>query len=136
MLGFLLVEGLLANVGGLLTLISSVPNIIVGNAAFVTFFAKAAPYVVVVTGITIWLGARVFGIRPLAGDAARSEAVRLVSGFDENDGIESRVTFTFGAVMLGAFIATIAAASVPGTVLNSLGMGYVALSFGVIMLVQ
>ena len=41
LLGFLLVEGLLTNVGGLLTLISSVPNIIVGNAAgitFVTFF--------------------------------------------------------------------------------------------------
>ena len=32
-LEFLLIEGLLTNVGGLLTLISSVPNIIVGNAA-------------------------------------------------------------------------------------------------------
>jgi len=139
LLGFLLVEGLLTNVGGLLTLISSVPNIIVGNAAgitFVTFFAKAAPYVVVVTGITIWLGARVFGIRPLDGDAARSEAAQLVSGFDENDGIESRFKFNFGVVMLGAFIATIAAASIPGSVLNSLGMGYVALSFAAIMLVQ
>ena len=139
LLGFLLVEGLLTNVGGLLTLISSVPNIIVGNAAgitFVTFFAKAAPYVVVVTGITIWLGARVFGIRPLDGDAARSAATQLVSGFDENDGIESRFKFNFGAVMLGAFIATIAAASIPDSVLNSLGMGYVALSFAAIMLVQ
>ena len=123
LLGFLLVEGLLTNVGGLLTLISSVPNIIVGN-------------VVVVTGITIWLGARVFKIRSLAGDEARSEAARLVSGFDENDGIESRFKFNFGAVMLGAFIVTIAAASIPDTVLNSLGMGYVALSFAVIMLVQ
>ena len=32
LLGFLLVEGLLTNVGGMLTLISSVPNIIVGRA--------------------------------------------------------------------------------------------------------
>ena len=136
---FLLAEGIYTNIGGLLTLISSIPNIIVGNAAgitFVTFFAKAAPYVVVVTGITIWLGARVFGIRPLDGDAARSEAAQLVSGFDENDGIESRFKFNFGVVMLGAFIATIAAASIPDTVLPSLGMGYVALSFAVIMLVQ
>ncbi len=139
LLGFLLVEGLLTNVGGLLTLISSVPNIIVGNAAgitFATFFVKAAPYVVVVTGITIWLGAKLFEIRPLASDEARSEAARLVSGFDENDGITSRFKFNFGAVMLGAFIVTIASASIPGTVLNSLGMGYVALSFAVIMLVQ
>ncbi|MCZ6658000.1 MAG: SLC13 family permease [Gammaproteobacteria bacterium] len=139
LLGFLLVEGFLTNVGGLLTLISSVPNIIVGNAAgitFATFFVKAAPYVVVVTGITIWLGAKLFEIRPLASDEARSEAARLVSGFDENDGITSRFKFNFGAVMLGAFIVTIASASIPGTVLNSLGMGYVALSFAVIMLVQ
>ena len=33
LLGFLLIEGLLTNVGGLLTLISSVPNIIVGNSS-------------------------------------------------------------------------------------------------------
>ena len=48
LLGFLLVEGLLTNIGGLLTLISSVPNIIVGTAAgnsIVEFFIKAAPYV-------------------------------------------------------------------------------------------
>ncbi len=52
LLGFLLIEALLTNVGGLLTLISSVPNIMVGNAAgisFATFFAKAAPYVMVTT---------------------------------------------------------------------------------------
>jgi len=45
-LGFLLIEGLLTNVGGLLTLISSVPNIIVGNAAVISsveFFLKASP---------------------------------------------------------------------------------------------
>jgi Na+/H+ antiporter NhaD/arsenite permease-like protein len=37
LLGFLLIEGLLTNVGGLLTLISSVPNIIVENAAGISF---------------------------------------------------------------------------------------------------
>ncbi len=65
LLGFLLIEGLLTNVGGLLTLISSVPNIIVGTTAgigFVDFFVKSSPYVLVVTVITIWLGARRFGI--------------------------------------------------------------------------
>ncbi|MFP8880602.1 MAG: SLC13 family permease, partial [Myxococcota bacterium] len=139
LLGFLLVEGLLTNVGGLLTLISSVPNIIVGNAAgisFMTFFVKAAPYVVVTTAVTLWMGAKRFGIRSLSGAEAKAAAAELVSGFDENDGIESRLKFGFGAVMLAAFIVTIAAASIPDTVLNSLGMGYVALSFAVIMLVQ
>ena len=62
---FLLIEALLTNVGGLLTLISSVPNIIIGNTAgitFVTFFIKAGPYVLVATALTIFMGARLFGI--------------------------------------------------------------------------
>ena len=37
LLSFLLVEGLLTNIGGLLTLISSVPNIIVGQTAGISF---------------------------------------------------------------------------------------------------
>ena len=37
LLGFLLIEGLLTNIGGLLTLISSVPNIIVGTIAGISF---------------------------------------------------------------------------------------------------
>lgn len=139
LLGFLLVEGLLTNVGGLLTLISSVPNIIVGNAAgisFVTFFARAALYVVVATGATLWLGARLFGIGRLRGEAEKARAARLVAGFDENDGIDSAFRFWFGAGMLLAFIAVIASASIPDTLLHRLGMGYVALSFAVVMLVQ
>ena len=55
LLGFLLVEGLLTNIGGLLTLISSVPNIIVGTAAgisFVRFFLITSPFVVIATTVT------------------------------------------------------------------------------------
>ena len=104
LLGFLLIEGLLTNVGGLLTLISSVPNIIIGNAAgisFVTFFIKASPYVVVATAVTLFMGARLFGIKGLKGDAAKTEAASLVAGFDENDGIESAGFFRFGTAMTG-----------------------------------
>ena len=139
LLGFLLVEGLLTNVGGLLTLISSVPNIIVGNAAgisFVTFLVKAAPYVAVATAVTIALGAKLFGIRRLAGADEEAEAARLVAGFDENDGIDSPFRFWFGGASLVAFIAVIASASIPDTLLNDLGMGYVALSFAIIALLQ
>ena len=139
LLGFLLVEGLLTNVGGLLTLISSVPNIIVGNAAgisFVTFFVTSAPYVVVTTAVTIALGARLFGIRRLADADARAEAARLVAGFDENDGIDSRFRFWFGGASLLMFIVVIASASIPDTLLNDLGMGYVAISFAILALLQ
>lgn len=138
LLGFLLVEGLLTNIGGLLTLISSVPNIIVGNAAgiaFLDFFLKSGAYVLVATVVTIALGSRLFGIRRLSSEAEREQARELVAGFDENDGIESRFFFWFGAMMTGLFILTIASTSVLPYI-RDLGMGFVALSFAGIMLVR
>ncbi len=138
LLGFLIVEGLMTNIGGLLTLISSVPNIIVGSAAgitFLEFFIKSAPYVVIATIATIWLGTRLFDIRSLKDQEARAEALRLVQGFDENDGLESRGFFWFGTAMTGLFIVAMASVSVT-PVLKELGMGYVALTFGAIMLVR
>jgi len=138
MLGFLLIEGLLTNVGGLLTLISSVPNIIVGTAAgisFMTFFVKAAPYVVLSTAVTIWMGAKLFRIQRLATNEEKQEAAEMVAGFDENDGIESWGFFWFGAVMLCLFIITIATTSVL-PVVSDLQMGFVALAFAGIMLLR
>jgi len=138
LLGFLLVEGLLTNVGGLLTLISSVPNIIVGTTAgigFVTFFLKAAPYVVVTTAVTLWLGARLFAIHRLA-PGERAEAAARVATFDERDGIDSMAFFWFGAAMLVAFIIFIASASFEGWAVGKLGMGFVAMAFAMIMLIR
>ncbi len=138
LLGFLLIEGLLTNVGGLLTLISSVPNIIVGTAAsisFATFFLKSSPYVLVATIVTLVMGARLFGIRRLKTAEEKEEARRLVAGFDHNDEIESPAFFWFGAVMTVLFIATIASTSVLPYI-KDLKMGYVALSFGGIMLLR
>ena len=136
LLGFLLIEGLLTNIGGLLTLISSVPNIIVGTVAeisFVTFFIKSAPFVLVATVITLLMGSMLFKIKRLKTDEEKEEARRLVASFDENDGVESWGFFKFAAAMLVLFILTIATTSVlPG--ISSLGMGYVAMSFAVIML--
>lgn len=137
LLGFLLVEALLTNIGGLLTLISSVPNIIVGTTAeigFVTFFIKAAPYVAVATAATIVMGARVFGIESLNTDEERAVALGQVSSFDEQDGIESMGFFWFGAAMLLLFICFIASASFDGWPIGKLGMGFVAMMFAVIML--
>ena len=59
----------------------------------------------------------------------------MVAGFDENDGIESQGFFWFGAFMLVAFIAVLATTSVLPFV-SSLGMGFVALAFAVIMLAR
>lgn len=135
LLGFLLIEGLLTNIGGLLTLISSVPNIIIGNAAgipFAKFFIVSSPYVLVATVVTILMGARVFGVKRLASDEERAAGKKLVAGFDENDGIKSRAFFWFSAFMFVAFIGTLATASIL-PVIKDLKMGYVALAFATIM---
>ncbi|MEE2755986.1 MAG: SLC13 family permease [Myxococcota bacterium] len=138
LLGFLLIEGLLTNVGGLLTLISSVPNIIVGTAAnisFVTFFIVAAPYVLVATVITIFIGSKQFKIFPLETAQERRDAQELMKQFDENDGIDSPRFFKFSAVMTVAFILVIATTSILPWV-KDLGMSFVALAFAVIMLIR
>ncbi len=136
LLGFLLTEGLLTNIGGLLTLISSVPNIIVGTAAkisFVEFFIKAGPFVALATIATILLSAKIFSIKALANDHERQQAQKQIESFDERDGIESTGFFWFSSVMLVLFIVSIASASALPKVL---GMGFVALAFAAIMLIR
>jgi len=136
LLGFLLVEGLLTNVGGLLTLISSVPNIIVGQAAkisFVQFFLVAAPYVVIATAATLFVGAKLFKIGRLADEEARASAGELVGGFDENDGIDSPGFFWFSAGAFVAFILALAAKDL-NPLTRHLDMGFIALGFGAVLL--
>lgn len=153
LLGFLLTEGLLTNVGGLLTLISSVPNIIVGktvpnvqNAAgefisgkqpaigFVDFFLYAAPYVLISTLVTLFMAKIMFGIRKLKTEEERSAARELVSGFDENESIPSQRFFWFSVAALVGFILALAGQSYLPWELNELGMGFVALFFAGLVL--
>ena len=138
LLGFLLIEALLTNIGGLMTLISSVPNIIIGNAAkitFIEFFITTSPYVLIATFLTILMGAKFFSIKALTDKDDILASAELIKTFDENDGIESQGFFWFGAGMLALFILTIAMTSIL-PVARELGMGFVALSFAVIMLLR
>ena len=136
LLPFLLIEGLLTNIGGLLTLISSVPNIIVGTTAdisFLTFFIKAAPYVFVATLVTLAMGSKIYNIRKLTDVDEKKLAADKVASFDETDGVESWGFFRLSSIMLLLFIITIATTSaLPG--ISKLGMGFVALSFASLML--
>ncbi len=138
LLGFLITEGLLTNIGGLLTLISSVPNIIVGQAAkisFMEFFVTASPFVVVATAVTLWMGAKRFGVKRLETSEEKREALKQVQGFDETDGIESEGFFWFSVAALGLFIVTLATTSILPFI-QDLGMGYVAMAFGLTALLR
>ena len=136
LLGFLLIEGLLTNIGGLLTLISSIPNIIVGQTAgigFVDFFVVASPYVLVATIATIFIGARQFGIEKIKSNEEKKEAADLVDAFLPEDAIENPALFKISGFMLLMLILAFSCASlVP--ILDHLGLGFVALAFGAMVL--
>lgn len=138
LLGFLLCEGLLTNIGGLLTLISSVPNIIVGNTAeisFIAFFYVSAPYVVVATVVTVVMASYIFKIRRLRGAGPKAEAARLISAFDENDAIQSRRFFRVSWLLFILFIAVLATTDqIP--YLRDLGIGFVAVAFGILIMIR
>ena len=91
--------------------------------------------IVVATVVTILMGAKLFKIQKLTNPEDIARAAKEVAAFDENDGIESKNFFWFGAVTLVIFIGVIATTSILPFV-SELGMGYVALGFAVIMLIR
>lgn len=138
MLGFLLTEGLLTNVGGLLTLISSVPNIIVGKAAgnsFGRFFLVASPYVAVTTVVTLFMAKWFFGIKGLRTPEEKREAQRMVDSFDPKESIPSEQFFWFSVGALCLFIVCLAGQSALPFGLAKLEMGFVALFFAGVVLI-
>jgi Na+/H+ antiporter NhaD/arsenite permease-like protein len=62
---YIIIESLLANLGGLMFLISSVPNLMVGVVAeisFLDFLAVSVPLSLVLLGVTLFVFKRVFGM--------------------------------------------------------------------------
>jgi len=132
LLGFLLTEGLLTNIGGLLTLISSVPNIIVGKQAgisFGRFFLVAAPYVTVATTVTLFMAKWIFRIEGLKNDVEKAESRRMVDSFNPAESIPSERFFWFSVGALAMFIACLAGQSALPFNLDKLEMGFIALFF-------
>jgi len=95
---FLITEGLMTNVGGLLTLISSIPNIIIGKAAdisYLKFVMVAGPYTIVAIALSLWIAQLLFGetVAPLTDRVTRERNLALVSAFDEWETVKDRRFF-------------------------------------------
>ena len=130
-LPYLFVEGLLTNVGGLLTLISSIPNIIVGNTAgisFVRFFLLASPYVAIATALTVLQARRRFDtITTLTDEAEIQQAKERVDEFDENEVVTNKRFFVTAWLGMAAVVFGFALQSqLP--VLRDMGLEAVAFS--------
>lgn len=136
-LPFLLTEGIFTNIGGLLTLISSVPNIIVGTEAqisYVRFLVVSGPYCVVATLATLAMCSWLFGIKSLKTEDERKAARESVERFDEWETVQDRSFFYLSAAVLAAIVLAFAFHSqIP--VLNKMGLEVVAFVGAVAMLV-
>lgn len=135
---FLITEGIMTNVGGLLTLISSIPNIIIGKTAgisYLEFVIVAVPYTVVATAASMFVARWVFGkaVSPLADAGSRRRNRELVMAFDEWETVDDKRFFFTSSVAVVAVILLFALHSqIP--ILRDFGIEIVALGAGVIMM--
>jgi len=131
---YLLVEAFLTNVGGLLTLISSLPNIILGHAAgitFLNFFLIAAPYCLITAAVTLLMARRIFGIRPRSDP----EAEARVMEFDEWETVQDRGFFNAAWYVTGGVVILFALQSyLPVFKSEDLGLQFVAFTGATVML--
>ena len=134
---FLLAEGIYTNIGGLLTLISSIPNIIVGTKAgigYAKFLFVAGPYCLIAFVATLYLVRWLFKLQPLKNDEEKTNAKAMVDAFDEWETVKNRTFFYLSAIVLGAIILGFAFhGSIP--VLQYMGLEVIAIIGATIMLV-
>lgn len=135
---FLLTEGIMTNIGGLLTLISSIPNIIVGKAAgisYVQFFLVTAPYVAIATFATMILARKLFGagVQPLTGQNEKTHHRDLVMAFDEWETVKDR-RFFYTAIVGVVLVILGFALKDQIPILQNFGIEIVAMLAAVLML--
>ena len=135
---FLITEGIMTNVGGLLTLISSLPNIIVGKAAnisYVKFAMVAGPYTVVAIAVSMVLARWLFGqaVAPLQDPEAKRHNLAMVLAFDEWETVQDRRFFFTSIVgVILVILAFALKAQIP--ILRDFGIEIVAMGAAVVMM--
>lgn len=135
---YLITEGLMTNVGGLLTLISSIPNIIIGKVAdigYLTFMIVAGPYTVLAVVLSMFIARWIFAskVAPLKDPEAIRRNRALVDAFDEWEAVTDRRFFYTSIVAVILVILAFAfKAQIP--VLRNFGIEIVAMGAAVIML--
>ena len=135
---YLITEGIMTNVGGLLTLISSIPNIIIGQTAgisYLQFLIVSVPYTAVAIAASMLVARWCFGraVGPLRDDEARQRNRVLVLAFDEWETVENRRYFHTSSVAVVVVILLFALhGQIP--ILRDFGIEIVALGAAVIMM--
>ncbi len=136
---FIVTEALMTNVGGTMTLISSIPNIIVGTRAGFTYLGilyVLTPYALV--SLLVSLGVAVMYFPDTFQGAwtpeQRKERARRVQEFDPWETVNDRTFFLVSILCVLGFIAAFALHGVL-PVVHRLPLEWIALGFGTLMLV-
>jgi Na+/H+ antiporter NhaD/arsenite permease-like protein len=138
-LPFVLTEAIMTNLGGTLTLISSVPNIIIGTKAgisYMTFVYTMSPYVAVATVGSIAVSWYLFPetFQQELSPEQRAEKEERVKEFNEWDTVDDPTFFNVSVICVICFIAAFALHGVV-PVIKSLPLEWVALGFATLMLI-
>lgn len=97
-------EAIFANLGGLLTLISSVPNILVSIAAgigFLDYLFVSIPLSVMVGVVSYFLLIRLLNVRGAESESVRNDLKRKVDAFDEWSVVNNKPAFRKMMVVIG-----------------------------------
>lgn len=135
---FLITEGIMTNVGGLLTLISSIPNIIIGKTAsitYLTFLTVSVPYTIVAVAASMFVARRLFGstIQPLANADAKARNLAMVAAFDEWETVKNR-RFFYSSIVAVILVILAFAFKPQIPILRDFGIEIVAMGAAVIMM--
>ncbi|MBT8172335.1 anion permease [Candidatus Bathyarchaeota archaeon] len=125
-------EAIFANVGGLMTLISSVPNILVSLVAgisFLDFLIYSIPLSLVITAVTFQVLIHLFKIKKPLSNEQREGLKEKVGKFDEWSVIEDKKTFYRSISVMAITLVLLASADFLG-----IGLGLIAIIGGVSML--
>ncbi len=129
---YIFAEAIFANVGGLMTLISSVPNILVSLAAgitFLEFLAFSIPLSIIITGVTFQVLIKILKIRKPLFENKKIDLQQKIQTFDEWSIIKDKKTFyriiaimaiTLMLLVIGDFV--------------GIGLGLIAILGGAIMI--
>ena len=137
---YLITEAIMTNVGGMLTLISSIPNIIIGKVASISyaeFLIVTSPYVLVSVIASMAIARKLFGdaVRPLVNAQAKLRNRSLVEAFDPWETVKNRRFFYISIVATILVILGFALkAQIP--VLRHFGIEVVAMIFAAFMLLM
>lgn len=98
----LISEALILDVGGLTTIVSSIPNMIIGRSAgydFITFFLKFAPFVLIASITAIYICRRLF-FKELIPEGRKGISSEAIDFLDEWSVVEDKKLFYRAAGIL------------------------------------